>query len=467
MERPLHPRLLAILDVQISNLQGARDRSRVGASMHGVRSPRALRTLLEAKPWHPSPVADQLRREAAADGIFHATERDLDFRSLYPGLDCGVFCAAHSTGKASLALLPAVADHLRDGMLLGTEAWVHGDWLAVVDRFREAVAILSGGDLETGDVAWFANLSDGLSAVLSALPGGELISTAGHFTTARYIHRHWAGQNGGTLTELPLTDGIATADDVIRSLRPTTQVVSVTQCFWRNGMLLDVESIGRAMQQVCPDAALIVDVYQSQGTVPIDVSAFPARCAVLGGSLKQMRAATGGGYAWLSNGLLESLSPRRTGWWAHAEPLEFAEPPLRVGPGAARLRTGTPAMTPLVQLNTELVALATSADGDLAEALKRAHRVTQAQVTQAIAAARTAGLDVLGPDDPSRRAAFFAVRHPKAVPLAEALGECGVVVDARGDHPGAEAGALRLSANAASFEYELLYAVQKLAELAR
>jgi kynureninase len=136
---------------------------------------------------------------------------------------------------------------------------------------------------------------------------------------------------------------------------------------------------------------------------------------------------------------------------------------MRFGPGAQKLRTGAPNPLPMVALVTELCVLATSGGGDLGAAIRRAREVTHRSVTGAVRAAEGAGLQVTGPRNPARRAAFFSVHVREGARLLSALAEDGVIADFRAERPGAANGVIRLSANAASFGYELSYAVERLA----
>ncbi|MBW2256550.1 MAG: hypothetical protein JRI25_18405, partial [Deltaproteobacteria bacterium] len=139
----------------------------------------------------PDPDPQVMRREAAAVGLLDVTLLDLEYRRLFPSLDLGVYCASHATGKPSLALPLAIEEHLSEGAVYGAGAWLEGGWLEVIDAFREAVAALVGGDLGRGDVLWYPNFSESLAALLPTLRG-RLVTTAGHFTSAHYIHEVWA-----------------------------------------------------------------------------------------------------------------------------------------------------------------------------------------------------------------------------------------------------------------------------------
>jgi kynureninase len=407
------------------------------------------------------PDPSDLRDEACAVGLLDATAADLAYRRLYPGLDVGVYCASHAMGKPSVALDAALEGHFGVLRAEGTEAWASG-WSAVIDRFRADVASLVGGDLVSGDVLWFANFSDAHASLLSGLRG-RMVTEAGHFTSARYLHASWATRTGSTVVEVPVDAlGCTPTDSLIGALTPDTTVVSLSHALWRTGYLHEIERIAQAMHQVCPEAALLLDAYQTLGTVIVDVARLPVLTAVTGGGLKQLHAGTGAGFAWVSRPLLDRLTPDRAGWWAHRDPLAFADA-FEPGPGGARFRTGVPSLAPMVALSSELRVIASSAGGDLRAAILRARHHTLHQVRRAVVAAEAAGLEVSGPREPARRAAFFSIRVADGAATLAHLRAHGVIADFRADAPGAAGGLLRLSANAASFEYELSFAVATLA----
>jgi len=409
----------------------------------------------------------QLRERAFKEGTLATDQRDLEFRRLYPTLDLGVYAASHATGIPSAALIPAVQEHLSLLPAMGFHAFDDGGWLELLDSWRGRISELVGdADLSRGDVMAFTSFSDGLSAVLGAGRPGRLLTTEDHFTSAHYVHEQWASRTDSEVRVVAAAgDSGVSTERLCEALTPQTAIVSISHGAWRTGRLVDLVALGEAMMDVCPDAALILDVYQTLGTVPVAVDLLPPRTAVLGGGLKQLRAGPGTGFGWFSAALLEELRPQRTGWWAHRAPMDFAPPPLEPAAGAGRFRTGTPSLLPMLCLWVELEVFATSGGGSLDAAVRRARRATQDQVQTAAMAARASGLQVVGGLSADDRAAFFAVRTADGPRLLSGLHRDGIVIDFRPDVPGGEDGVLRISANAASFAYELLFAVERLVAL--
>ena len=76
-------------------------------------------------------------------------------------------------------------------------------------------------------------------------------------------------------------------------------------------------------------------------------------------------------------------------------------------------------------------------------------------------------MKVVGPEDGDRRAAFLAIEVADGPGALAWLADAGIIVDFRPDRPGSDSGLIRISANSASFEYELLYAVEWLGSATR
>lgn len=471
---PLHD--IAVAQVERGQRIRSRTTTELQLLLHRALTPQDVRkALLKERPVFDAlrdlevegPAPADLRAEARAVGLLERSEADLAYRALFPALDLGVYCANHSVGKPSEPARLALEQFYAQHAVFGVDAFVEAGWLDLFDDTRLSVGELCGDvGLQLGDVAYFTNLSEALSSVLSSLRG-TLVTTAGHFTTGHYIHQHWAERSGGTVVVVPEDEQeCIPTQRVIDALTADTTVVSLSHVHWRSGYVHDMDAIIAAMAGVCPDAALLLDVYQGHGTVPTDFDALPPRTAILGGGLKQLHAGLGGGYAWVSHELLDDLHPDRMGWWAHEDPMAFEPAPVRLGTGATGLRTGSPSLLPIVLLGTELKVLAASGDqGTLTSGVARARRITRGLVDEAVREAVAKGLVVRGPTDPDRRGAFFAVEVADGPATLESLSAAGVTADFRADEPNGAKGIVRLSANAASFGYELSYAIGVLAEL--
>jgi kynureninase len=425
--------------------------SRLGA-MLAAHSPAELRAALVA-PASPVPTEpDRLRRKYSAK--LGLSEADLDFRALYPGLDRGIYACSHSMGVPSLAGPAAVEEHLQQLSHHGIGVWDDGAWVELMDRYREAVAALVGGNLEAGDVTWFPNASEALSAVLDGFDGGTLVYSAGHFTTGHYVHHQWAQNSGGKLVEVPLSaDGSVPTARMIEALTSDVRVLSISHVLFESGWVQDLPALAAALRERCPNALLLLDAYQTCGSIPLDAAALGDNVAVVAAGHKQLRSGTGAGFLYLPRRWYRELTPKRTGWWNHRAPFAFEKGPVVRAEDGTRFRTGTPTVMAQAMLLGELAALATSASGSIGGAVTRARKVTSGLVQTLLDACAREGLPVRGDWPADRRGAFVCIEVNDGPRINEALGHQGIRVDFRpadGDR-----GWLRVSGNAAAFPYEM------------
>jgi kynureninase len=104
-----------------------------------------------------------------------------------------------------------------------------------------------------------------------------------------------------------------------------------------------VAAITRRAHEV--GAFVVADLYQSAGTVPVDVTAWDVDFAT-GGSVKWLCGGPGAAYLYVNPRLHNRLRPRMTGWAAHPRPFAF-ELEHEWAEGAARFLHGTPGVPAL------------------------------------------------------------------------------------------------------------------------
>lgn len=442
-----------IADAQLETARTLPVRDTLLDLLRDARTPRDVQRAVAGERAPFAPTVPAALRDIHA-GVLGLTQDDLDFRALFPGLDIGIYACSHSMGIPSVAGPAAVHDQLAQLSTHGIGVWDEGTWVRVMDAYRAAVAELVGGTLQDGDVTWFPNASEALSAVLECLPGGQLVFTNGHFTTGHYVHHQWAQNTGGELVIVPVDeDGAVPTERLIAAITPKTTVVSISHALFESGWLQDLPAIAAAVRERAPDALLLVDAYQTAGTVPIDAAALGDHVAVVAAGHKQLRSGTGAGFLYLSRRWLAKLEPRRTGWWGHREPFAFEKGPVKRADDGTRFRSGTPTLGGMAMLLGELYTLASSADGSITGGVARARRVTSGLVQTMLDRVAERGLGVRGAWSAERRGAFVCVEVERGMHVNEALARDGIRVDFR---PRAgDAGWLRVSGNSAGFPYEL------------
>ncbi|MEM9492830.1 MAG: aminotransferase class V-fold PLP-dependent enzyme, partial [Myxococcota bacterium] len=95
-------------------------------------------------------------------------------------------------------------------------------------------------------------------------------------------------------------------------------------------------------------AHVILDCYQSLGTVPVDIVDIGASFAC-GGSVKYLCGGAGAAYMYVRQDLIEQFAPRVTGWFGHESPFAFEMPEQTYAENIWRYMGGSPAVAALYQ----------------------------------------------------------------------------------------------------------------------
>ena len=217
---------------------------------------------------------------------------------------------------------------------------------------------------------------------------------------------------------------------------------------YKTGEIQDVEAIvARAHEE---GALVVLDAYQSVGTVPLDVTALGVDFAV-GGSVKWLCGGPGAAWLYVRPDLAATLEPALTGWQAHARPFAF-EPEQDYAEGAARFLTGTPNVPALY---------AATAGYDVVEevGVERIRERSQEQTALLVELLDEAGFAAGGPHEPERRGGTVVVQVPGSKRVNRELAERGVICDWRPDV------GLRLGPHFFNTDDELRFAVEQIVEL--
>ena len=122
-------------------------------------------------------------------------------------------------------------------------------------------------------------------------------------------------------------------------------LVFVSHAYSNTGQLSpisDVISMARSR-----DIISILDIAQSAGIVPIDLTALKPDF-MLGSSVKWLCGGPGAAYLWVNTERLSSCEPKDVGWFSHENPFEFDIHNFRYHDSALKFWGGTPVVAPFV-----------------------------------------------------------------------------------------------------------------------
>jgi selenocysteine lyase/cysteine desulfurase len=205
------------------------------------------------------------------------------------------------------------------------------------DAIREKLARLIGGNLE--EIAITAGATSGMCAVAAGMefqPGDEVIVAEGefpaHFST--WLPYQQAGKVNVRVIA-PRGRFIAAAD-YAEHLTPKTRLVSASLVRFDNGALLDAAQVAKACHAA--GAALLLDITQAAGAVPISIRALGADFAVCSG-YKWLLGPYGTGFFWIAEEWQERLRLGPVYWMAVDGARNFHTLPLtglKLSSGARR-----------------------------------------------------------------------------------------------------------------------------------
>ena len=209
-------------------------------------------------------------------------------------------------------LLNASRDRLVAAAAAKSRPWEREapDFFADAERVRALAAGLFGADPDGYAVIPAASygLSTAARAIEPTLKAGDrILLLAEEFPSNVLPWRRAAEVSGAAMETVPVpSDGDWTAA-VLEALGPGVRVAALAHCHWTNGARLDLAAIGARCRSL--GAALVLDVTQSLGALPLDLAAVDPDFVVAAG------------YKWLlcpyGFGLMY-VAPR----WRTARPLE-------------------------------------------------------------------------------------------------------------------------------------------------
>lgn len=153
------------------------------------------------------------------------------------------------------------------------------DFFTVSEHFRERAASLAGVPQDC--VAIVPSASYGLAVAAANLPlgrGQEVVTLAGQFPSNVYVWQDLAARCGGRMriVERPSQDCWTAA--VLDAIGADTGIVAVPHCHWADGRVVDLVAVGTKARKL--GAALVLDLTQSLGAMPLDFTAVDPDFAV-------------------------------------------------------------------------------------------------------------------------------------------------------------------------------------------
>jgi kynureninase len=349
----------------------------------------------------------------------------LRWRAEFPILDSTVYMISHSLGAMPRRTRDRLNEFADTWATRGIRAWEEGWWELPVTVGNLIARIIGAGE---GEVIVHQNVSVCQAQVLSCFDWRQgtrnrIVSEEMNFTTNLYLFEQ-ARRQGAEVTLVPSPDGITMPlESMLAAIDQNTALVAVSHVLFKSSYIQDVKAI---VDRAHAYGALVcVDIYQSAGTVPLNVRELGVDFAT-GGSVKWLLGGPGAGYLYVHRDIWPQLSPGCTGWAAHKRPFQF-ETQLDLADDIFRFSTGTP--------NVPALYSARSGYEIIAEVgVDRIREKSQRQTQRLIELAEEAGYRLNSPRNPAERGGVVVIDVPNGAAITRELASRNILVDYR---PGA------------------------------
>ena len=309
----------------------------------------------------------------------------------------------------------------------GVRAWAEGWWDMPVTVGNELGRII-GADSNT--VVMHQNVSICQSLILSALlpakdsKRNRIVFEELNFPSVMYVYEAHARAHGLRLERVKSDDGITMSlERMLAAIDEETLLVPISHVLFKSGFLQNAKAITERAHEV--GAMVVLDTYQSAGTVPFSVKELNVDFAT-GGSVKWLCGGPGAGYLYVRPDLIDQLEPKTTGWMAHEHPFAF-ESDMHYAPNITRFLHGSPAIPALYAAESGYKII-----NEIGVEAIREKSMRQTQ--HLIALAEEAGFRVTSPNDPNVRGGTITVWDDNAAEITKELVRREFIVDYR---PGA------------------------------
>jgi kynureninase len=349
----------------------------------------------------------------------------LAWRKEFPTLEHTVHLISHSLGAMPRRTRDRLNEYADMWTTRGIRAWEEGWWKMPVEVGNLVGKIIGAGE---GEVVMHPNVSVCQSIIASCFDWtakrNKIVSEGMNFPSNLYIH-HELERLGARVVTVPSEDDLTIPlDKFLDAIDEETLLVSVSHVLYKSAYIQDLQAITRRAHGM--GAMVMADIYQSAGTVPVNVRELGVDFAT-GGSVKWLCGGPGAGYLYVRRDLWSKLEPRNTGWMAHRRPFDFASGPIDYADDAFRFLQGTP--------NVPGMYAARSGYEIINEiGVESIRAKSMRQTSMLIELAEAVGYKVNSPKDPTQRGGTVSLDVPNAYQVTQELLRRDFLLDYR---PGA------------------------------
>jgi kynureninase len=374
----------------------------------------------------------------------------LRFRPEFPILANTTYLISNSLGAMPRGTQAALNEYAEVWSARGVRAWEETWWM-LAHEVGALVEHLMNAEADT--VSLHQNVTQCQAVVASCFDfsgkRNKVVYTDMNFPSVMYF---WEAQRaiGARVHMVPTDDGIhVPTERLLAAIDEETLLVPVSHVVFRSAYINDAKAIVERAHRV--GAHVVLDTFQSLGTVPVDVCALNVDFAC-GGVLKWLCGGPGTAYLYVRPDLGRKLNPRLTGWVGHEKPFHFEIGPTRYAEPPYKFMNGTPNVPAIYAARPGLKLIAEAGIDNIRAKSKR-------QVAKLMDLAESRGWRVNTPRDPETRGGTVSIEMPNSKEVCAELLRRDVVVDYR-----PKAG-VRMSPHFYTADHELETAINTVEEI--
>jgi kynureninase len=346
----------------------------------------------------------------------------LRFRPEFPILARTTYLISNSLGAMPAATQLALNEYAEVWATRGVRAWEETWWMLAHEIGRLVENLMNA---ERDTVSLHQNVAQCQAVVASCFDfsgkRNKIVYTDMNFPSVMYF---WEAQRayGARVHMVRTDDGIhVPTERLLEAIDEETLLVPVSHVVFRSAFINDAKAIVEHAHRV--GAHVVLDTFQSLGTVPVDVRDLNVDFAC-GGVLKWLCGGPGTAYLYVRPDLGSRLQPRLTGWVAHEKPFHFEIGPIRYADPPYKFMNGTPNVPALYAARPGLEIIAKAGIENIRAKSKR-------QTAKLIELADSRGWQVNSPRDPERRGGTVSLDLPNSKEVCAELLKREVIVDYR------------------------------------
>ena len=346
----------------------------------------------------------------------------LRYRDEFPILQRTTYMISNSLGAMPRGVYDSVREYCDVWATRGVRAWEAKWWEMTREVGDEIGAIMNA---PSGSVSILLNVTSCQAVIASCFdfsgPRNKIVYSDMNFPSIMYF---WEAQQsrGARVHMVRTDDGIhVPTERLLDAIDEQTLLVPISHVVFRSAYIKDAKAIIEKAHRV--GAYVVLDCFQSMGTVPVDIRALNADFAV-GGVLKWLCGGAGTSYLYVHPDLANKLKPTLTGWFAHEHPFSFeigatkySEPPFRFMLGTTNVPGFYTAM-PGLKIIREI-------------GVDRIREKSRKMTARLVELADQRGWTVNAPRDPEVRGGTVAIDMPNSQEVCQELLKRDVLVDFR------------------------------------